>query len=207
MRKGSTGRKLLSAPGGLASLAAVLLLPLALAACTTVEGTNALTDVGTFEREVMTSTLVGVGVIPGQKKETITAPRAPLVLPRDASTLPAPQTPTATAMLPVDSGTVRIDASGLTEADLMRLRSAKVVDLRSLSGRPLTDAEAKQLTARMIAANKTVTVDGKRPLYLPPDEYFTVVKGQSLVCLARNGELVALSDSKCPAEIRAALQR
>ena len=36
---------------GLASLG--LVLALALGACTTVEGTNALTDVGTFEREVI----------------------------------------------------------------------------------------------------------------------------------------------------------
>ena len=52
--------------GGLLSLG--LILGLGLSACTTVEGTNALTDVGTFEREVMSETLRGVGMIDKEQK-------------------------------------------------------------------------------------------------------------------------------------------
>src|SRR5690606_15701310 len=155
MRIGLTGQQ--SALGavtraGLASLG--LVLTLALGACTTVEGTNALTDFGTFEREVMTSTARGVGLVPGEApKEDITNARAPLVLPASGQALPAPATETAAAQLPANSDTVRIDTSNLTEADLQRLRNAKVVDLRSVAGRPLTEQEARTLTARMRAAN------------------------------------------------------
>jgi hypothetical protein len=106
------------------------------------------------------------------------------------------------ALLPVDSGKVQIDSTGLTEEDIKRLRNARVVDLRTLSGRPLTDVEARQLTARMKAARLK---SGPRPLYLPPEEYFTTVKGQDLVCLAKNGDLVPLTDASCPPEIRKAL--
>jgi hypothetical protein len=98
---------------------------------------------------------------------------------------------------------VQIDTAGLSDEDLKRLRNARVVDLRTLSGRPLTDAEAKQLTARMTAAQLK---SGPRPLYLPPDEYFTVVGGKDTVCLAKNGDLVPLNDESCPPEIRKALQ-
>src|SRR5688572_3227227 len=108
-----------------------LVLALALAACTTVEGTNALTDAGTFEREVMSSTARGIGLIPGEApKEDLTKPRAPLVLPASGQALPAPASETATAQLPVDSDTVRIDTANLSEADITRLRNAKVVDMR-----------------------------------------------------------------------------
>ncbi|MCS6759596.1 MAG: hypothetical protein MO852_12035 [Candidatus Devosia euplotis] len=41
-----------------------LVFALALAACTTVEGTNALSDPATFEREVMNFTAHGIGLIP-----------------------------------------------------------------------------------------------------------------------------------------------
>jgi hypothetical protein len=186
---------------GLLSLA--LVAALALSACTTTEGTNAMTDFGTFEREVMTETLVGLGGIPRSEKEEPKSARAPLVLPKDTKSLPAPQEETAVAMLPEDSDKVQIDASGLSEADLSRLRNAKVVDLRTLSGRPLTDAEARQLTARMGAAQVST---GPRPLYLPPDEYFTTVGGTDLVCLAKNGDLVSIRDKACPPEIRKALE-
>lgn len=187
---------------GLLSLA--LAAALALSGCTTTEGTNAMGDFGTFEREVMTETLVGLGGIPREQKEEPKTPRAPLVLPKDSSTLPAPSTKTAEAQLPEDSDKVQIDASGLTDADISRLRNARVVDLRTLSGRPLTDSEAMKLTANMTAARLK---PGARPLYLPPDEYFTTVAGTELVCAAKNGDLVPLDSKECPEEIRKAMKR
>lgn len=204
MRIGLTGQQI-ARRAGLATLG--LVLAVALGACTTVEGTNAMTDVGTFEREVLSSTARGFGLIPGETpKEDLTQARAPLVLPRAGGSLPAPAAQTAAAQLPSNSDTVRIDTSNLTEADLQRLRNAKVVDLRSVAGRPLTEAEAKQLTARMRAANMNVTVSGKRPLYLPPEEYFTRVGDAQLVCSTPTGEVVAISDPKCPEAVRKALQ-
>ncbi|MHB1103396.1 MAG: hypothetical protein ACYC0C_11615 [Devosia sp.] len=185
-------------------LAVALLLGLGVGACTTTEGTNAMTDFGTFEREVMTSTLQGLGMVDRQEKEETNTRRAPLVLPKQTASLPAPATDAKTALLPADSTNVQIDTTGLSEEDLKRLRNARVVDLRTLSGRPLTDAEARQLTARMTAAQLK---SGPRPLYLPPDEYFTVVGGKDMVCLAKNGDLVPLSDKSCPPEIRKALQQ
>ena len=178
-----------------------LLAALGLGACTTTEGTNALSDFCTFEREVMTSTLQGLGMVEREEKEETNRRRAPLVIPRTAS-LPAP-VEERDSVLPEDSDTAQLNTAGLTEADIRRLRNARVVDLRSLSGRPLTEAEARQLTARMTAARLK---PGPRPLYLPPDEYFTVVGGRDTVCMARSGELVALDDEACPAEIRKALQ-
>lgn len=203
MRSDSTGRR----PSVLAVtrtglISAVLLAGLGLSACTTTEGTSAVSDFGTFEREVMTSTLQGLGVIDREVKEETGQRRAPLVMPKTAS-LPPPSTETKTAMLPEDSGTVQIDTTGLSEEDLKRLRNARVVDLRTLSGRPLTETEARQLTARMTAAQ---VKGGPRPLYLPPDEYFTVVGGKDMVCLAKNGDLVPLDDKACPEEIRKALR-
>ncbi len=184
-----------------------LVLALALAACTTVEGTNALTDVGTFEREVMSSTARGVGLIPGEApKEDLTKPRAPLVLPGSAQTLPPPSSATAMAQLPANSDTVQIDTTNLSEADIQRLRNAKVVDLRSVSGRPLTDAEARALTARMQRANMSVSVNTERPLYLPPEEYFTRVGDADLVCAVGNGEIVSINDPKCPESVRKAIR-
>lgn len=181
-----------------------LLLAFGLGACTTVEGTNALVDIGTFEREVATETLKGLGVIERENKEVIKTPRAPLVLPKDKSSLPAP-TVAKTDLLPEDSDQVQIDATGLTEEDLTRLRNARVVDLRALSGRPLTEVESRQLTARMKAARIAITQSVARPLYLPPDEYFTTVGGLELICLAENGDLVPLTDPRCPPAIREAL--
>lgn len=192
---------------GLASLG--LLLALALAACTTVEGTNALTDPATFEREVMNTTARGVGLIPGETpKPELTQARAPLALPKAGQALPAPSTEVAAAQLPKDSDNVQIDTSNLTEADLARLRNAKVVDLRSISGRPLTESETKVLMARLRNANADVTVKtGDRPLYLPPDEYFTRVGDADLVCAAPNGNLVSIRDPQCPEDVRKALAR
>lgn len=188
---------------GLATLALTASL-VTLSACTTVEGTNAMTDIATFEREVMTETLKGVGMIPREEKPELATQRAPLVLPKDETALPAPTEDTVVAQLPEDSSTVQIDASSLTREELRLLRNARVVDLRSVSGRPLTEEESRQLTAQMINA-KNYT--GPRPLVIPPDEYFTVSpQGNALVCLAGNGELVSVTDPACPPEIRRALQ-
>lgn len=190
---------------GLMSLG--LLLMAGLAACTTAEGTNALTDPGTFEREVMMTTARGVGLVPGEApKADLTQARAPLVLPRDASQLPAP-TVAAADQLPVDSDAVQIDTAGLSQADITRLRNARVVDLTTVSGRPLTETETRQLTARMAAANVDVTGTSKRPLYMPPADYFTRVGNADLVCRSPNGAIVALNDPACPAEVRKAIQR
>ena len=187
----------------LAAFAGLGLVLSVVSACTTVEGTNAFVDVGTFEREVMSETLRGLGVLEREEKPEISSPRARLVMPSQNTNLPVP-TESNMSALPEDSDTVQIDMSSLTEEDLRRLRNARVVDLRSLSGRPLTEEETRQLTARMTGA--TVARDGRRPLYLPPDRYFTTVNSVDLVCLAPNGDLVPLDDPACPPEIRAALQ-
>ncbi|KKB12476.1 hypothetical protein VE25_07160 [Devosia geojensis] len=182
-----------------------LVLASALAACTTVEGTNALTDFGTFEREVMTSTAQGFGLVPqGEAKEDPNV-RAPLALPRNLSSLPPPSQ-NAAAQLPANNDNPQIDTAGLSQADLQRLRNARVVDLNTYSGRPLTEAEARALTARMSAAGMNVSSSNQRPLYLPPERYFTVVGGRDMVCQAPNGELVPLNDARCPEQIRRALR-
>ncbi len=186
-----------------AGMAGAGLLVMVLSACVTVEGTNALVDPATFEREVMNETLQGLGLIEREQKEDLSTPRAPLVMPGKNASLPTPVTPNTDA-LPQDSDAVQIDLSGISEEDLRRLRNARVVDLRSLSGRPLTEAETRRLTARMTADR--LQGDGKRPLYLPPDRYFTTINSVDLVCLAANGDLVPLTDPRCPPEIRAALQ-
>ncbi len=172
-------------------------------ACTTVEGTNAFVDAETFEREVMSETLRGLGVIERENKPEIETPRAQLVLPNQTASLPTPTEGNLSA-LPEDSDTVQIDMTNISEEDLRRLRNARVVDLRTFSGRPLTEAETRQLTARM--AGERLSHNGRRPLYLPPDRYFTTVNNVDLICLAPNGDLVPLDDPACPPEIRAALQ-
>lgn len=188
----------------LIGLAGILAVAIGLSACTTIEGTNAFTDVGTFEREVMTSTLVGLGVVPRGEKEESNQRRGPLVLPKDGVTPPPPQEARRTAAIPQDSDKVQIDTRGMSQQDLQRLRNARVVDLTTVAGRPLTDQEARKLTARMQGAKMS---SGPRPLYLPPAEYFTVVNGRETVCLARNGDIVPINDKSCPAEIRNALQK
>jgi hypothetical protein len=193
-----------AARAALATLA--LAATLALGACTTAEGTNAFSDFGTFEREVMNSTARGVGLIPGEPpREDLTAARAPLVLPRGNS-LPAPTTSAAAARLPADSDQVQIDTAGLSEQDIAIMRNTRVVDMRTTSGRPLTEAEANQLTARMRSANMPVIANNQRPLYLPPAEYFTRVGDADLVCSTPSGEIVSLSDSRCPEEVRRAMR-
>ncbi len=195
-----TGRRpVLSAAGFVLALFGAGLL----SACTTIEGTNAMTDFGTFEREVMTSTLQGLGAVPQEEKEQTASRRAPLVIPRSTNALPAPQ-PSSAGAIPVDSNAPQIDTAGLSEDDLRRLRNARVVDLRTLSGRPLTEEESRQLTAQMSAQR----LPGRtgRSLYVPPDEYFfTTARGEDLICLATNGDLVSVNDAACPPAIRRAL--
>ena len=189
--------------GGLLSIG--LILGLGLSACTTVEGTNALTDVGTFEREVMSETLRGVGMIDKEVKPEDVNRRGPLVLPKDDKNLPAPQEgdDKVADLLPEDSAKVRVDATGLSAADIQRIKDARVIDVNSSSGRPLTQAEIQKLTAKMKQPQLNT---GPRPLYFPPEEYFTTVKGQDVVCLAPNGELVPLNDKACPPAVRKALE-
>jgi hypothetical protein len=183
-------------------VALLLLVAGGLSACTTTEGTNAFTDIATFEREVMTSTAQGVGLVPKTEKPDPTNPRGPLVLPKAGSALPAPKEDTVTAMLPEDSATVKVDASGLTEAELARAKRTKVVSLTTPDGRPLTQSELQALTARM----KEFRVSKQRSIYTPPEQYFSVNSTtQDLVCLAANGDLVSVNDPACPPEIRKAL--
>ncbi len=209
MRIGLTGHKAAVSGTTRAALAGLALLAtLALGACTTVEGTNAMTDFGTFEREVMNTTARGFGLIPGEEaKEDLTQARAPLVLPKDPNGLPAPTKQVAATQLPANSDRVQIDTSRLSEAELQRIRNTRVVDMRSLSGRPLTEAEAKALTARMQGGNMAVNVSTSRPLYLPPDEYFTRVGDAQLICRTPQGELVSLRDQRCPGDVRRALEK
>ena len=185
-----------------ASVAAILLVAAGLSACTTTEGTNAFTDIATFEREVMTSTAQGIGLVPKDEKPEPTNPRGPLVMPKAGQPLPAPTEKTSLAMLPEDSDAVKIDTSGLTEADLQRAKRTKVVSLATPDGRPLTAAELQALTKRMQAYR----VSRERSIYTPPEEYFSVTSNQQdLVCLAASGELVSVNDPACPPEIRKAL--
>jgi hypothetical protein len=203
MLSGKSGRRPLSVAvsrGGLVAAAVIALS--GLAACTTTEGTNAFADIGTFEREVMNETLIGVGMLPREQKDEDVNPRGPLVLPKSNAALPPPQEKQTAAALPADSDKVELDATGLTEEDLSRLRKVRVVDPYASSGRPLTQAEL----AKMIGKMKAARINPDRPLYLPPIEYFTTsVKGQDLVCMAKSGELVPLNDPSCPPEVRKAL--
>jgi hypothetical protein len=204
MRIEVTGRRpAVLAVTRIAMAALALAATAGLGACTTVEGTNAMTDFGTFEREVMTSTLQGLGAVPQETKEPLVSHRGPLVLPKSNAALPPPQsTDVAEAQLPEDSTAVQIDMSQVSEEDLTRLRKARVVDLRTMAGRPLTDEETRQLTARFQGAQ----IKGKRSLIIPPDDYFTVVNGTELICLAEDGKtLVAVTDKRCPSAIRRAL--
>jgi hypothetical protein len=180
-----------------------LLGALALSACTTTEGTNAMTDFGTFEREVMTSTLQGFAIVPRETKPDIEGRRAPLALPKSGQPLPQPtDDKVEVAALPEDSDNPQIDMSGLSDEDLKRLRNARVVDLHTTAGRPLTDAEAKQLTARMTAARLK---PGARPLYMPPEEYFTQIDGKDLVCMSKTGQIVPIDSNDCPYEVKIAI--
>lgn len=181
----------------LAAIAAVTV-----SACTTVEGTNALVDPMTFEREVMRTTLQGVGMVPAEEKPMISGERSPLVIPGSGATPPPPSQ--SAAVIPADSSQVTINTAGLTTADLDALRGGRVVSSGATSGRPLTEAEARQLAARM-QAYRNAQGGGQRSIYLPPESYFQTVGGQQMICQAANGALVAPSDPSCPADVRAAL--
>jgi hypothetical protein len=185
-----------------AGLAAILLVAVGLGACTTTEGTNAFTSVDTFEREVMNTTAQGLGLVPKEVKPDPTNPRAPLVLPKSTANLPPPTEDTVTAQLPADSDTVQVDASGLTQDELNRARHARVVDVNTPDGRPLTQAELQKLTAKM----KAYRLSDKRSIFVPPEQYFELSGNkEDLVCLAPNGDLVPVNDPTCPLEIRKAL--
>jgi hypothetical protein len=202
MRRNFEGQRPVFSALTRAALPVALLTSLLLGACTTTEGTNAFNDFETFENEVMISTAAGFGLVERPEKEETNQRRGPLVLPKDGGALPAPVDGTKVAALPEDSDSVRIDTNGLTEDDIKRLRNARVVDSRTLSGRPLTEAETRKLTARMTAAKLSST---PRPLYLPPEEYFTNIEGTDLVCMSKSGELVPVSHKDCPYEIKAAI--
>jgi hypothetical protein len=186
-----------------AALAAMLLVSMGLSACTTTEGTNAFSDFGTFEREVMTSTAQGVGLVPKEVKPDPTNPRGPLVLPKSTAVLPPPEkTDPAVAMLPADSDKADINTSGLSAADIERAKHARVVDLNTPDGRPLTAAELKQLTGKM----KNYSFAKNRSIFVPPEQYFEVTANhENLVCLAADGTLVAVNDPNCPIAIRNSL--
>lgn len=185
-----------------AALAALLIVSAGLSGCTTTEGTNAFTDFGTFEREVMTSTAQGVGLVPKTVKPDPTNPRGPLVMPKNTATLPQPETDTETALLPDDNAQPKVDTNGLTGADIERVRHVRVVDVNTPDGRPLTQAELQKLTSKM----KGFYLSSKKSIFTPPEQYFSVSGGQpDLVCLAKNGDLVPVSDPACPPEIRRAL--
>ncbi|HEX4298305.1 MAG TPA: hypothetical protein VHZ56_09795 [Devosia sp.] len=186
-----------------AALAAMLLVSVGLSACTTTEGTNAFTSFQTFDSEVMEPTAQGLGLVPAPVKPDPTNPRGPLVLPKDTSVLPPPTTDVADAQLPADSDKAKVDTTGLSAADIARLKAARVVDINTPDGRPLTKEELAKLTAKM----KEVELNGKKSIFVPPEEYFEVGSAtkQDLVCLAADGDLVAVSDPKCPIEIRKAL--
>jgi hypothetical protein len=53
---------------------------------------------------------------------------------------------------------------------------------------------------------KAYRINQKRSIFVPPQEYFSVsTEHQDLVCLASNGDLVAVNDPSCPLQIRDAL--
>lgn len=181
---------------------ALLVVSMGLSACTTTEGTNAFTSVGTFESEVMDKTAQGLGLIPAPVKPDPTNPRGPLVIPKDTQDLPPPTTDTAVAQLPTDDSTPKIDTTGLSQADIDRAKHARVVDVNTPDGRPLTAAELQKLTSKM----KAYTLTSKRSIFTPPEQYFALDGGQKdLVCLAKSGDLVPVNDPNCPIEIRNAL--
>ena len=185
------------------AVAALLLVSAGLSACTTTEGTNAFTSADTFEHEVLDTTAAGVGLIPGPPpKPDPTNPRGPLVMPKDTQSLPPPETDTAAAMLPKDSGAPSINTSGLSKDQIDRLRNVRVVDINTPDGRPLTASELKQMIGKM----QNYTISSKRSLFTPPEQYFSLDGGhQDFVCLSAGGNLVSVNDPSCPASIRNAL--
>lgn len=193
--------------GGLAGLGTLALI----SACTTVEGTNALTSAETFEREVMTETLQGIGIIPRENtKEALTTPRGPLVQPPNSATLPPP-TEDVASLLPEDNDRPLLDPTGLTDEEIRMIRGARVADVGNSGSRRLTPQEAQVLTARLRDYRLQQQIRGSNaqqgdyPLEMPPLHLFTNVGGTNYICLAENGELVALDDPLCPPAVREAL--
>jgi hypothetical protein len=150
----------------------------------------------------MDKTAQGLGLIPAPVKPDPTNPRGPLVMPKNTSVLPPPETDTKVAALPVDNAQPQVDTNGLSSSDIDRIRHVRVVDVNTPDGRPLTAAELQKLTGKM----KGYTLTSKRSIFTPPEQYFSVAAGQKdLVCLAKNGDLVSVNDPNCPLEIRNAL--
>lgn len=192
--------------------AAVLALSGAMAglsACTTVEGSNALVNFDTFEREVMSETLKGVGIIPREDpKEALNAPRGPLVEPPNSESLPAP-TESMASMLPEDSDNPLLDPTGLTDEEVRLIRGARVLDEDFGSGRALTPREATIIAERLRLRRELLNASRGQddyPLEMPPLHVFTTVGDREFICLAESGELVALDDPACPPAVREALQ-
>ncbi len=75
-----------------------------LSACTTVEGTNAMVDVGTFEREVAIESMKGMGMLEREGKDENIAPRGPLVMPKSRLAAARRRPSTAVAALPPGFG-------------------------------------------------------------------------------------------------------
>ena len=192
----------------IAMAGAMIVVAASLPACTTVEGTNALVDVGTFEREVGQETLKGLGVIDREVKEPIAAPRGLLALPKSGTEVPPPSEETEYAMLPENSDQAKIDSTGLSNEEIARIRKIIVFDGRAESGRKLTSAEIVQVTRNIEAGRLRLTLNSAPELWVPDDSYFTAtINGQDAVCLAPNGDLVSLDDPACPPAIRAQLQK
>ncbi len=183
---------------------AALLLAVTLSACTTIEGTNAVGDIKTFEREVGRETLKGLGMIPRETKAPIETPRGLLALPKDGVEVPPPSAETSLAELPVDSDKAKIDTTGLSAEQLKKIRKIVVFDGIADSGRRLTDAEIAQLVRHVESGRLRLALNADTPLWVPDQKYFTIsVGGQDAVCLAANGDLVPLDDPACPPDIRA----
>lgn len=176
------------------------------AACTTVEGGNAFVDTETFSREVIDSTVIGLGLKERVYKEVPKNQNAPLVLPQ-AGTVSAPGEGRI-AELPEDSDGVVIDPNKVSPEMVRRIRKARVVDsINVTTGRPLTPQEIKLISERIGAARLKFQKNRQFSLFEPPSGYFTSRGGSDLVCLAPDGDLVLLDDVKCPPEIRLALEK
>jgi hypothetical protein len=189
---------------GAVALAAAVLA--GLGGCTTLEGNNAFTDMDAFEDDVLVGTLQGIGFVPYETKDPIETTRGPLVMPGDTENLPRPQEDFSEVMIPQDSDRPTLDTTGLTDQDLVLLGRIRVADDASdpYSNRQPEEQELRRLVGQM-QATRGIRNTGQRPLYLPPERYFTTVDDNELVCLAENGDLVPVSDPACPAAIRQAL--
>ena len=142
-----------------------------MSACTTTEGTNAFTSAQTFEDEVLNPAAAGIGLIPPPAtKPDPTNPRGPLVMPKADTVVPPPTKDTDTAQLPVDNGAPKVDTTGLSQADLDKIKHVRVVDINTPDGRPLTAAELKQLTGRderLYAQQQALDLHTARTVFQP----------------------------------------